>query len=145
MWRRRNKQPDAGSESEAGEETPLSIGALIRQLISDVDLLIRSEFRTLQTEFGVSLRSALPPLVLILAGAVLVIGGIFTLLGAFVAWLTLLVGAGFAALIVGLGAGIAGWVLILRGRDQISRMKLLPARVARMMDENRDPAEGQDI
>ena len=66
------------------------------------------------------------------------------MLGALVAWLTLLVGAGFAALIVALGAGGAGWALILRGREQISELELLPTRVAKILGDDPDFTEGQD-
>ena len=144
MWGRRSKGQDSDPGAEADDAPPLSFGDLIKQLLRDVDLLIRNEFRAAQSEVSDNLRKAVPPLTLILIGVVLLIGAVFTLLGAFVAWLTLLVGTGFAALIVAISAGGAGWALILRGRDQISGVGLMPARVARMMDNDPDPTEGQN-
>lgn len=144
MWGRRSKGQASDPGAEASDAPPLSFGELIKQLLRDVDLLIRNEFRVVQAEFSDKIRQALSPLTLILVGAVLLIGGTFTLIGALVAWLTLLVGAGFAALIVAICAGSAGWALILRGREQISGIGLIPSRAAQMMDDGLDPTEGQD-
>jgi Putative Actinobacterial Holin-X, holin superfamily III len=144
MWGRRSKGQDSDSGAETSDAPPLSFGDLIKQLFRDVDLLIRNEFRMMQAEFSDKIRQALSPLTLILVGVVLLIGGTFTLIGALVAWLTPLVGAGFAALIVAIGAGSAGWALILRGREQISGIELMPSRVAQMMNDGLDPTEGQD-
>ena len=144
MWGRRDKSAD--NEQGAGPETapPLSLGDLLKQLIKDFDRLIRSEFRVAQAEFNANLAKAIPPLTLILLGGVLLLGGLFTLMGAIVAWLTLLVGAGFAALIVAVSAGAAGYALISAGRNQMADVGLIPARIAKVIKDDPDAFEGHD-
>lgn len=133
---------DAGPA--AADVPPLSLGELVKRLIEDVSRLIRSEFRIAQAEFGANISKAIPPLTLVLVGGVLLIGGLFTLLGALVAWLTLLVGAGLAALIVAVAAGAAGYTLVQAGRNRLAEIDFLPTRISDAIKDDPNAFEGRD-
>ena len=105
-----------------------SIPDLLRQLVEDGNHLVRTEIRLAKAEVRDNLVSAAKGGVGIGIGAVLLLGAIFTLLGAAVAFLTPVVGAGWAAVIVGVAALVVGGGLIAAGVKAMSGANVVPDR-----------------
>lgn len=112
-----------------GPETPEpTIGELIQSLLLDAGQLVRTEIKLAYAEVGRNVARARAPLAFMGAGAVLLFGAFLALLGAFVAWLSPLVGVGAAAMIVALAVGVAGIVLLRTGRNRLRGISLIPTR-----------------
>ncbi len=105
-----------------------SIAGLIRQLIEDANHLVRTEIRLAKAEFRDNLAATKAGAGAIAIGGILLLGAIFTLLGAAVGFLTPLVGAGFAGLIVGLSAAVIGGLLVVIGGKKLTSASLMPDR-----------------
>ncbi len=143
MWGRRGKSMDGDKPSKADAPPPLSLGELLKRLVEDTGTLFRSELRLAQAELTANIGKAMQPLSMIMLGGLLLLGGLFTLLGALVAWLTPLVGAGFAALIVAIAAAGAGLGLVAAGKKQLTSIGFLPSRVAKALQDDVKAFEGQ--
>lgn len=85
-----------------------SIVDLLRQLVEDGNHLVRTELRLAKSEIRDNFVSAAKGAARIGVGAVLLLGAVFTLLGAATAFLTPLVGAGWAEVIVGVAGLVVG-------------------------------------
>ena len=105
-----------------------SIPDLLRQLVDDGNHLVRTEIKLAKAELRQNVAAAAKGAVGIAIGAVLALGAVFTLLGAAVAFLTPLVGAGWAAVIVGVGALVIGGLLIMSGINKLKVSSLAPDR-----------------
>jgi hypothetical protein len=107
------------------------IADLVRSLIEDLGRLFRSEIALAKAELTANASRLATPVAKIAAGALLGLAALLTLIGAFVAWLTPLVGAGWAAFIVALVVGGAGAALVMSGRTDLEKTKLdLPRSTA---------------
>lgn len=122
--------------------TEPSIGELIRQLFEDVGKLIRTEIKLAQSEVKANAASLGKPLMLIAAGALLLLAALFTLMGAFVGWLADAVGPGWAAFIVAVVVGGAGVALIMSGKKKMSTVALTPTRTVASVKQDAQALKG---
>jgi len=115
------------------EQTPPrreSLGNLVRRLVDDIILLIRTELRLARSEMRESIVTASSSMALVGAGTMLISVAMFCLLGATVAWLAQFVGIVAAALIVASVAIAIGALLIGIG---IGRLKNIDFTAPRML------------
>lgn len=122
-------------------ETP-SIGELLKRLIEDTQHLFRTEIRLAKSELKSNIASAAKGGIAIGIGMILLLGAIFTLLGAAVGFLTPLVGAGFAALIVGVVTLAIGGLLVMSGIKKMSAASLSPDRTVASLKQDADALKG---
>lgn len=108
-------------------DTP-SIGDLLRRLVDDTQHLFRTEIRLAQSELKGNLASAARGAAGIAVGGMLLLGAMFTLLGAAVGFLAPYVGAGVAGLIVAGATALIGGVLVMTGAKKLGATDLAPDR-----------------
>ncbi len=120
---------DPVRDREADPRPPIS--ALFRQIADDAGTLARSEVALARAELAHNVQSLVRPLATIVIAALLGIAALFTLMGAFVAFLTPYVGAGWAALIVAAAVGIVAVILLMSGLSGFDRISLMPKRAIR--------------
>ena len=109
---------------------PAPIPVLVKRLLNDGEALARAELRLAQAQATQQVRAAIPGLVAILFGAIFVLASLFTLLAALIGWLTPVLGAGNAALVVTLGTAAIGGIAIALGVRQLNnRASAAPAQV----------------
>lgn len=106
-----------------------TIPALFRQLTDDVTHLARSEVKLARAEAMGSIHALVRPLIVVIAAALLGVAALFTLMGAFVGFLTPVVGsAGLAALVVAVILGLIAFVLLQSGLARIGKVSVIPER-----------------
>lgn len=114
----------------AEERAPIS--ALFRQLTDDVTHLARSEVKLARAEVMGNVHALIRPLILVITAALLGVAALFTLMGAFVGFLTPIVGsAGLAALIVAVIVAVIAFVLLQSGLGGIGKVAVVPERTVR--------------
>ena len=119
-----------------------SIADLLRQLVEDGNHLVRTEIRLAKAEVRDNLVSAAKGGAGIGLGAVLLLGAVFTLLGAAVAFLTPMVGAGWAAVIVGVAALVIGGAIIAAGVKKLSASSMVPERAVESVKRDAERITG---
>ena len=119
-----------------------SIGELLRRLVEDTQHLFRTEIRLAKSELRSNIASAAKGGIAAGAGLVLLLGAVFTLLGAAVGFLTPLVGAGWAALIVGVVTLIIGGLLVMSGIKKMTASSLAPERTVASLKQDADALKG---
>ena len=119
-----------------------SIADLLRQLVEDGNHLVRTEIRLAKAEVRDNITAAVRGGIGIGIGAVLMLGAVFTLLGAAVAFLTPVVGAGWAAVIVGGVTLLVGGVLIASGAKKVSATSVMPDKAVRSVKQDADTIRG---
>lgn len=113
-------------------ENRSSISALFRQLTEDVTHLARSEVALARAEVVENIHALVRPLILVVAAVLLGVSALFTLMGAFVGFLTPVVGnAGFAALIVAAIVAIVAFGMLQAGLGGIGKAAIVPQRAVR--------------
>lgn len=105
-----------------------SIGAMLRQIVDDIGQLARAEVNLAKAEVTANLAKLVRPIVMIALGGLLSIAALFTLMGAFVGFLTPYVGAGWAALIVAAVVGAVAALLVMSGVKGFGAASLAPKR-----------------
>ena len=115
-----------------------SLAESLRSLVTDVGHLFRTELRLARSEVVSSLHSAMRGAIAVGIGMILMLGAIFTMLGAIVGWLTPLLGAGWAAAAVALGAAVVAIALMALGARQLS-----PSRAAERVSDRLDTLRGE--
>ena len=120
-----------------------SIGELLRGLVEDTGHLFRTEVRLAKSELRDNLAAAKGGAIAIGVGIVLLLGAVFTFLGACVAFLTPLVGAGFAGLIVTVVTAVIGGLLVVTGSKKISASSLTPDRTLASLKQDAVALKGQ--
>jgi uncharacterized membrane protein YqjE len=113
----------------------LSIVSLIKRLADDALRLVRAEIRLAQAEVRQNVAEIAKPLAMLAFGLLLSVAALFTLMAAFVAWLTPLVGAGFAAFIVATAAALSAGLLIASAIRKIGAVELMPSRAVALLKE----------
>jgi len=120
-----------------------SISSLLKDIVGNLQQIIRAEVRLAKVEVGEELSKARQAIVL------LVIGGLFgamalafLLLGA-VYLLAHVVQLWVAAILVAIGAGTIGGAMVAVGVRQIKRVSLPPARTVTSVQENIQWAKAQ--
>ncbi|MGI4879093.1 MAG: phage holin family protein [Janthinobacterium lividum] len=121
-----------------------SIGELLRRLVEDTGHLFRTEIRLAKSELRSNIAAAAGGGMAIGAGAILLLGAVFTLLGAAVGFLTPYVGAGWAALIVAVVAGVIGVILVMSGGKKLSASSLVPDRAVASLKQDADALKGNN-
>lgn len=120
-----------------------SIGELLRGLVEDTGHLFRTEIRLAKSELRDNLAAAKGGAIAIGVGTVLLLGAVFTFLGACVGFLPPLVGAGFAGLIVTVVTAIIGGLLVVTGSRKISASSLTPDRTLASLKQDAVALKGQ--
>lgn len=115
------------NRAEGASEDP-SIADLVRRLVEDTAHLVRTELRLAQTEVAEGAKAMTGGIIAIAVGGTFLMASMLTLLAAIIGWLTPLVGAGWAAMIVTIAAAAIGGILILLGRSRIAAVDLKPKR-----------------
>lgn len=119
-----------------------SIGQLVMRLVEDIQHLFRTEIRLAKSELKGNIASIARGGVFAVIGGVVLLGALFTLLGAAVAFLAPLVGVAFAALIVAMVAGIVGGLMVRSGIKKISVASLAPDRAVASLKQDADALKG---
>ena len=119
-----------------------TIADLLRQLVDDGNHLVRTEIRLAKSEFRDNVATIGRGAVGIGIGAVLLLGAVFTLLGGAVGFLSPLVGAGWAAVIVGLVALAIGGGLIMTGVNKLKMSSLAPDRTVKSVKHDAEMISG---
>jgi len=120
-----------------------SISSLLKDIVGNLQQIIRAEVRLAKVEVGEELSKARQAMVLLAIGglfAAMALG--FLLLGAVYA-LAHVVQPWVAAVLVAIGAGAIGGALVAVGVSQIKRVSLPPARTVTSVQENIQWAKAQ--
>jgi hypothetical protein len=126
--RRRDSRLAARDRGTAAPQAE-SLGDLVRRLVDDIILLVRSELRLARSEIQHNVVKASSSVAAIAAGAMMVSIAMLCLLGAAVALLAQSVGIVAAAAIVAVVAIIAGGLLIALGIRRLQQVDLAPVRM----------------
>lgn len=105
-----------------------SFTELLGDLFRDLTGLVRSEGRLMRAELVEAGKSVAVGVEMMAAGAVALLVALIVLAQALVIFLSDLVGAGWAAVIVGAVLGLIGALLIVKARHNMSAAKLMPER-----------------
>lgn len=119
-----------------------SIATLLRQLVDDGNHLVRTEIKLAKAELRDNVASAAKGAAGVGIGAVLLLGAVFTLLGAAVGFLTPLVSAGWAAVIVGLVTLAVGGALIVSGISKLKISSIVPDRTIKSVKRDAEAIKG---
>lgn len=120
--------------SERGEQR--SFADVVKDIIANVQDLIRSEVRLAKAEFREEAGKAVSAATMLIIGAVLGMFALGFLLLTVMFALENLVANWAAALIVGVAVGIAGGVLLLTGKERISQVSPKPDKTIESVKEN---------
>ena len=120
-----------------------SISSLLKDIVGNLQQIIRAEVRLAKVEVGEELSKARQAMVLLAIGALFgAMALAFLLLGAVYA-LAHVVQPWVAAVLVAIGAGVIGGALVAVGVSQIKRVSLPPARTVTSVQENIQWAKAQ--
>jgi uncharacterized membrane protein YqjE len=120
-----------------------SISSLLKDIVGNLQQIIRAEVRLAKVEVGEELSKARQAMVLLAIGALFgAMALAFLLLGAVYA-LAHVIQPWAAAVLVALGAGAVGGALVAVGISQIKRVSLPPARTVTSVQENIQWAKAQ--
>lgn len=122
--------PGHPPESLPSTRVEPSLGEMVGSLITDSLHLFRTELRLARSEVISRVHAAAGGAAMIGVGMVLMLGAIFTFLGALVGWLTPSLGAGWAALAVAGGAACIAGLLVAIGLRRLTPARLVPPEVA---------------
>ncbi len=119
-----------------------SIGDLLRQLVEDITVLLRSEMRLASSEIRANVAGALGSIAMVAMGLMLVSLAMLCFLGALVALLAQSMGVVSAAALVGGVALLASAVLIWAGARRLRTTDLAPHRSVANLKRNVDTLKG---
>jgi uncharacterized membrane protein YqjE len=124
-------------------EVERSISSLLKDIVGNLQQIIRAEVRLAKVEVGEELSKARQAMVLLAIGALFgAMALAFLLLGAVYA-LAHVIQPWAAAVLVAIGAGAVGGALVAVGISQIKRVSLPPARTVTSVQENIQWAKAQ--
>jgi xanthine/uracil permease len=129
-----------------GTHTPnagRTIPELLSVLTSDLATLVRKESELVRAELSEKLHSAGKAVGEIAAGGVLLLAALLVLLQALVGALALLIGAIWAALLVGVVVAVLGVVLVRAGLKMMKPENLSPERTARQLQKDAQLVKGR--
>lgn len=129
-------------EHNHGSDALPSIADLLRRLVEDGNHLVRTEIRLAKAEVHDNLTAAKAGAGAIALGGILLLGAVFTLLGAAVGFLAPLVGAGFAGLIVGVATAAIGGAMIASGGKKLSKTTIVPDRALASVQRDAETIKG---
>lgn len=121
----------------AQPDRPSSTVSLLTEALSHISSLFQSELRLAKTEISEKIDLIVQALIMIVAGAVLAMGGLFLLLQAAIAWL---IRAGvqphWATLIVAVAVLAIAGILVAIGLNSLKASRLKPERTLRQLGED---------
>ena len=120
-----------------------SVPEVLRDIISNFELIIRSEFRLAKTEVREEAAKAVKPGINAAVGIVIGFYGFGFLLLAAVYGLTTVMANWLAALVVGAALAIVGVVFLSAGMSKLKRLDSMPDKTIRSMEENVQWAKDQ--
>jgi uncharacterized membrane protein len=139
----RPMEASAEARREARKGDSRSVPELLADLARSVPALVRQESQLLRSELSDKVTQIEVGLGSMVAGAILLFAALLILLQAIVIALTEFVGAGWAALIVGVAAGVIGAVLLKKGSDQMKASNLVPERTTHQLKQDAELAKEQ--
>ena len=113
-----------------------SIPAVLQDIVGNIQEIIRSEFRLAKAELKEEASRASKPVVTFGVGLVFGFYGIGFLLLSLVYWLTTLMAAWLAALLVGAGLAIVAIALMSSGGKKLKHVNPTPNKTIRSLEEN---------
>lgn len=119
-----------------------SVGDLLRRLVDEFIILVRSEMRLAGSEMRAKLGAALGSVAAIAVGALLLSLAMLCLLAAGIAALAQSVGFVWAALIVAGGALLVAGILIYTGVARLKATELAPARTVANLRRDAETLKG---
>jgi hypothetical protein len=121
-----------------------TLGELFADLSRDTAMLVHKEVELARTEVSSMLSRVTRHIVYIAVGGSLAYAGLLVVLAACVVLLQV---AGLtwwaAALIVGIGAALAGYLLLQRGVSALQKASLVPTETIQTLKENAEWVKGQ--
>ncbi|WP_285425721.1 phage holin family protein [Pseudomonas sp. efr-133-TYG-103a] len=130
--------PDVPRSSGSNPDSEQSVLGLVRQLAHEVPALISEELALAKAEIKTSIDTAKAATAAVAGGVVFMLAGLVILLMAAVYGLALYVAPWLAALIVGGGAMIAGFVMVQSGKKQLEPSQLAPERTMHALNKDKD-------
>ena len=127
--------------SEAPRSTDLeseSIPTMLRRLTDELVTLFRQEMALARAEISRSVTSFIAGAASLATGGVVLFAGFLVLLAAAVLGLATVMRPWLAALIVGVVAGIIGYLMVRAGRKALDPDRLKPARTAQSLRRDKD-------
>jgi uncharacterized membrane protein YqjE len=113
-----------------------SIPEVLQDIVGNLQEIIRSEFRLAKVELKEEALRASKPVATFGMGLVFGFYGIGFLLLSFVYWLTTLMAAWLAALLVGAGLAIVAIALMSSGGKKLKHVNPTPNKTIRSLEEN---------
>jgi len=113
-----------------------SIPEVLQDIVGNLQEIIRSEFRLAKVELKEEALRASKPVATFGMGLVFGFYGIGFLLLSFVYWLTTLMAAWLAALLVGAGLAIVAIALMSSGGKKLRHVNPTPNKTIRSLEEN---------
>ena len=130
-------------DHSSGEERGRSAGDLLRQLLGDLTVLFRKELALAASEVSQSIDQAKHGAQSMVTGGAVIYAGVLFLLAAATLWLTTMMAAWVAALIVGAGVTVIGILMLAAGKSRMSATKLAPERTIASLRKDKHAVERQ--
>jgi len=118
------------------EADPRSIPEVISAVTGDLANLVRKESELVRTEVSEKISAAARAGVTMSAGAALLLGGFLTLMAAIVLGLSKVMDPAWAALLVGVIAGLVGFTLVRGAAKKVQPSALTPDRATRQIHKD---------
>lgn len=113
-----------------------SLADIISAVAGDLATLVRKESELVRTEVAEKISEAARAGVSMSVGAALLLGAFLCLLAALVLGLSHVMDPGWAALLVGVVAGLVGYSLVRAAAKKVQPSALAPDRAARQMQKD---------
>ena len=117
----------------ASEQGEFSLGYILRDLSRNVLVLVRDEVQLAAAEMSRKVSEAGKDLQLTTIGASVAYAGFLFILAAAVIWLSFLIPAGWAALVVGVTVLLAGVITMRTGKKRLSNHDFTPSETIDMI------------
>jgi xanthine/uracil permease len=118
------------------ETDPRSIPEIVSAVTGDLADLVRKESELIRTEVSEKISEAAKAGVAMSAGTALLLGGFLTLLAAIVLGLSKFMDPAWAALVVGLVAGLIGYTLVRAAAKRVQPSAMTPDRATRQIQKD---------
>jgi len=126
----------ASSKESTSAPDELSVGKLLGNLARDTGVLIRQEVQRASAEMSEKAKTAANNLALIAVGALMALASLLALMTAAIVALATLLPLWGAALVVGGLVGGASYALLQKGVVAVGRIRPLPARTIKTLEQN---------
>jgi hypothetical protein len=120
-----------------------SLGELFSELAQETSTLVRQEVTLAKTEVSDKATRAGKHIGILAAGGALAYAGLLAILAAVIVLLNMVMPLWVAALLVGLVAVVAGYLLVRRGLDALKREDFAPRETIETLKEDQQWAKDQ--